>query len=161
MIQLSKNISFSMLGECQTRTLWNWKGHLMMDCLYKNWIWRSILRMIIHERLLSIALNCVKGYSFLLICTQKSIIIVFARKIIQSVAKPSGKNCYILEELGIIISMKILNLCGKQNLGKVLTSSHLYALVSLNVLEKILRGRGQGLKQILVIGVRLQQFGGG
>ena len=160
-IQSPKNISYSMLGECQIRTLWNWKYYLMKDCLYKNQIWQSIWRTTIHEQVLLTTLNRVKGHLLLRICTQKSIIIVFTSKIIRSVAKLSGMNFYILEELDIRISMMIINLCGKQKLGNVVTSSNLYALVSLNLLEKILRGRGQGLKQILVIGVRLQQFGGG
>ena len=108
----------------------------MMACLYKDRICQSILRMIFHERVSSTMLNCIKRHSLLLICTQHSITIVFASKIIRSVVKLSGRKCYILEQLGIRISMKILNLCEKQKIGNVVTSSHLYALVLLTPLEK-------------------------
>ena len=66
-----------------------------------------------------------------------------------------------MEQLGIRISMKIINLCGKQKLGNVVTSSHLNALVLLTPLEKIIKARRQELKQILVIGVRVRRYGGG
>ena len=120
-----------------------------------------MLRMKFHEKVLSTKLNSVKGHSLLLICTKNSITIVFASNIIRSVAKLSDRNCYILQELGIIIWMKILSLREKQKLENAVMSSHLYALVSLDQLEKNPTGRRQELKQILVIVVRLRQYGGG